>query len=337
MRMIFDASAAALSNHAGARVREATRFAMMAQAASLDGHDVAFVPNAEFVRSGRATLMPGLPPAKAGWPADVLVISAESITERYKRRIPAGSWALVGVKTTEDVRYDRSLLRSLDVLVCEEHAPDWDVATDPNLLPVPYFVNDCVVELLVRSGFWKAFVAGDLTAVRKGLSEGPVTAEAVDDTKSVKFIGCEMYGRREAVTGLFDRARELGVSCRAIFTGRGDRPDMNVETYLRSLWCSLAGVHIAGNTPKANRFSELVMMGVPVVTVACPLLDSPAIDDTNAIMLRDWNDAEKLAECLRDSAVLVRRVVNAERCYHDGWGPRGVVRQIISRLNKSPG
>ncbi len=99
----------------------------------------------------------------------------------------------------------------------------------------------------------------------------------------------------------------------------------------------VAGICFHGVTPKTNRFSEVVLLGMPALTKAVPV--TPALTKDNCILVEDWGDEEIhssfVSETRRRLGLRSCRppfsgiVANADRDYRDGWSPMGQAKQIL--------
>jgi|GEM_PF-5381543 len=228
------------------------------------------------------------------------------------RRGAADAAVSVAFRTTVNVARDREFLKHYDLLVAHEHAPE--LGREPGLMPVPFPVGEPVLETLEMHGLLYSYLTDDLDQIRHHVCRNL--------RAGIGFIGCGHYGRREAVAAF------PGVLSEVAFCD--DRKDRTAGvTYMRKMGGWEAGLHLAGDTPWANRFSELVLLGTAVIMLPNPVRIEPAVDQDNVILMRDWSDVAALEAGLENRPWIVEQ---ADRCYCVGWSPMAQARSLKSRV-----
>ena len=105
---------------------------------------------------------------------------------------------------------------------------------------------------------------------------------------------------------------------------------MSPPDYLKFMMECEMGINLRGAGPKAYRFAEMAMLGIPIVTCMPAMRDTPLVSDKNVILLRSHDDVESL-----EKGYLKRHEIAAEatRCYRDGWSMRGHAKMILERIS----
>ena len=288
MRITVDAMNAARNNNDGAKLREGTRMAMLASCLSRLGHRVSLRPNPELVLSDRLKVFKDvLIPNGA---AEVLICPREGIIKR-----PQGYRAVVGFKTSVGTDGDVAAVGIFDVLIAHEY--DQSIDKQPGLLPIPFAVHDRTVAEFVTIGAMDRYLDDDVDFFRDRYC-------SIDKKREAGFVGLGDYGRKAMASG-------LPKWCDVRF--ESETPTSEYLSYLGS--CK-AGLCFPGATPKTNRFSELALLGVPIICEQSPVRVVPAVTRDNAILLDGWDDWDRLERGMKR---LEEIAINATFAYRDGW------------------
>ncbi len=299
MRFNFYLQNAAVNNNESAKIREQTKMASIARGLSVLSHEVCICGvSDEFRQSNRWVyfeyLYGKLESAKSVYPA-------ESILHGVRPDI--------AIKCSISCQTDAYFLSRCGLLIAHEHNEKQSEAK--NLLSVPFLCFDGTIEYFIEQELFRAYLNDDLETIRSHFS--------VEKTKQVCFAGVGHYGRHKMFANLPDYC-ELVLKDKAIMTS---------GEYLK--WASgfKAGLSPSGDTPKANRFSDLVVLGLATIAPPCPIAIMPPLNERNSIMLKDWNDIEGLEQGLERIESIV---AEADKDYRNGWSPMGQARQIIKAI-----
>ena len=301
MRFNFYLQNAAVNNTDAAKVREQTRMASIAYGLSILGHEVQICSvSAEFRQSNRWCYFEHLWGNLSG---ALSVYPAEDVLQRVCPDI--------GIKCSIDCEYDTVFLNRCGVLVAHEN--DEQCCDAKNLLPVPFMCFDGTIEYFIQNNLFDAYLNDDLETIRSHFD--------VPKTKQAGFAGVGHYGRHEMFVGLTDY-------CEVVLK---DTPVMSSGEYLKWISSFIAGLSPSGDTPKANRFADLVVLGLATVSPPVPIAITPPLNEHNSILLKDWDDIDGLENGLTKTDEIV---ANADKDYREGWSPMGQARQIVKALQK---
>lgn len=301
MRFNFYLENAATNNDATAKIREQTRMASIAYGLSILGCEVRICSvSSEFKQSNRWNYFKHL----------------YGFIESAKRVHPAeeslhGVRPDIGIKCSIECKNDDILLSRCGLLVAHENNEKHSKAT--NLLPVPFLCFDGTIEYFVDQELFSAYLNDDLETIRSHFK--------VNKTKQACFAGVGHYGRHKIFANLPDYC-ELILKEIAVMTS---------GEYLKWASAFKAGLSPSGDTPKANRFSDLVVLGLATIAPPCPIAITPPLNRVNSILLKDWNDIDGLENGLGNVASIV---AEANKDYRDGWSPIGQARQIIKAIQE---
>lgn len=297
MNITVDAVNAARHNNYNARLRECTRMAMLGSCLSRLGHRVSVKGNPEFMRSSRIKAFKDVMiPEKT---ADVLICQREGITKR-----PEGYSVVVGFKTSVGTDADVAAIGIFDILIAHEY--DLAIDKQAGLLPIPFAVHDRTVAEFIEIGAMDRYLDDDLEFFRERYA-------AKDKLREAGFVGLGDYGRKAM-------AKKLPIWCDVQFTS--EKPTSEYLTYLEQ--CK-AGICFPGATPKTNRFSELALLGVPIISERSPVRVVPAVTRDNAIVLDGWDDWGRLEKGMKR---LDEIRINADFAYRDGWSILGQAKRL---------
>lgn len=293
----------ALPNSEQAKLREATRMVMLAWCLRELGHRVSvpmrFTPSC-VTHSARYFHEPfkGLSKSESG---DVRIEADYG---------PAD----VVVKTGGETYRDQQVIQNCRVLLAVEY--DLGIHGHPRLLPVPFPVNDDVVAHFIEEGTILPFLRNDLHRFR---ADPPAK-------QVIGFIGNGTYGRQEQIA----RLRIAAAGRYEFETIFYDSPPFSPAEYMRRCSRWSAGIVIGGVIPKTFRFSELALLGVPMI---CCRKDwqpvEPELSPENCILLNDWDDAASLHHGMKR---LNEIRVAADDAYKSGWSIMGQARKLVERL-----
>lgn len=312
----------AINHAAKQRLREYTRHAAYCWAMRSMGYHAAITTTSKhFVSSDRWKYFRHLFRPDLFEQGNVAIVPIESAAyhdhrnryyingERHKR------WkAIVGVKNSKKGN-DADLLKYCDVLVAHEYNHEGrDVENHPGLLPVPWIVHDRMLQFFSEKELLPLYLGNKLQSIRDYFK--------IKKTKPAGFMGYQENGRRAMAAQMPDWID---------FVWRDGTNGIGIRAYIEWLLQHKAGVHFPGDTPKANRFSELALLGLAIITVDCGMRDTPPITSDNTILLKDWNDHQTLEEGMKRIDEIV---VNADRDYINGWSSYGQAKLMIAKVNE---
>ena len=300
MRVLFDVISAASPSGRAASLREQTKLAAIA-CGMRRFCEVAINVTAPLSSSPRWEHFRSL---RCRWDSYDYLVSTELASD-----VPD-----VVVKVSEGCMRDEALLSSPKCRVLVAHEYDTSFENHPKLLPVPWIAHERTLDALVEANLFAAYLNDDLETIRAAFV--PETRK-----KKVAFCGVRMYGRDKL-------AQKVPAEYSAIIL-YDEHPVMEPVEYLRWIACFAAGYDFPGNTPKTNRFSDLVMLGVVVARTPCELRVTPDLNDSNSIVLSDWDDAEAIRRGLENVDALRE---GADHAYRYGWSPSGIAALIYERL-----
>ncbi|MGR3219618.1 MAG: hypothetical protein ACUZ8H_07355 [Candidatus Anammoxibacter sp.] len=299
MNFNFYLQNAARNNVVVAQIREQTRMACIAYGLSTLGHEVRICSaSSEFEQSNRWDYFKHL---YGGFGDAIRVLPAEDA--RY------GTRPDIGIKCSVGCKHDDILLNKCGLLVAHEHNEKRNGAK--NLLPVPFICFDGTIEYFIEQDLFNAYLNDDLETIRSHFS--------VEKTKQVCFAGVGHYDRQKMFASLQNY-------CEIILK---DKPVMISGEYLKWASSFKAGLSPSGDTPKANRFSDLVVLGLATIAPPCSIAITPPLNRVNSILLKDWNDIDGLENGLGNAESIV---AEADKDYRAGWSPMGQARQILELL-----
>lgn len=312
----FELSHSAIGNQEKAVIRESTRLACLAWCLQFLGHRV-FVPEACVPRVVRESWRYKSEPFASLDKSDgqgVLVCAERQMVGQHVPELGNR----VFFKTSVNTVFDKVLVGKCKAYVAHEY--DADIDMHESLLPIPFMVHDRVVEHFMKNEMIQAYLKNDLELLRLAYRPKETQYET-------GFIGHGGYGRKGKIERFLDATQLHEHSLIHFYESQ----TYEANEYLRKMALCNTGLYPHGDTPKSNRFSELVMLGVPIVMVgeSYPRVE-PMITNDNAILLNSWGDAENFEKGLmrRDQ---IRE--NADRSYTEGWSPMGVAHQIVKRLS----
>ena len=299
MKFNFYLKNAAGNNVVAAQIREQTRMASVAYGLSILNHEVRICNvSSEFQQSNRwdyfKHLYGSLESAKSVHPAEDAM---------------HGVRVDIGIKCSVECQHDDILLNKCGLLVAHEHNEKYSQAK--NLLPVSFLCFDGTIEYFIEQGLFNAYLNDDLETIRSHFS--------VEKTKQVCFAGVGHYDRQKMFASLPNY-------CEIILK---DEPVMISGEYLKWASSFKAGLSPSGDTPKANRFSDLVVLGLATIAPLCPIAIMPPLNRVNSILLKNWNDIDGLENGLGNVESIV---AEADKDYRAGWSPMGQARQILELL-----
>ncbi len=293
------------------QLAESTRMALIAWALSEMGHPTTITPNGQLEMSSRWPFFSSLLGSSSNadalvFPVEPYKVSGSPSRDHFK--------CLIGFKCSKK-NDDNRFLSFCDFLIAHEydhHAPP-SVDKDPRLIPVPWPPHEVVINHIFNSGIAEAYVRDDLFRIREVLC---------DNNKKRKFGFMGYHG-----DGRVHMANQLPKYLKCVW--RDGTNNITPGKYLAWLSQCEMGLHLPGDTPKANRFSELAMLGVPIVMCPCRMRDTPLVTSDNTILLRDYSDHETLERGYDRRAEIVE---NADVSYREGWSLRGQARQILKAV-----
>jgi len=300
-------------------VRETTRMAILGECLSRIGHNVRLChPNRHLMASGRWRHFKHLEGRlRAG--ADARIVASEA-PEKWTRGC---NGLTVRYKTRVNNRQDTFAVQHSDIFMTHEMLAAFRKRKD--VLPIPFIVGDTVVEHMMkycnRRGeqfeyAWNAYLSNDLHTVRRSYLSDVTVSDCVG------FFGFGGYGRSETCAAVSGSLQSDVVLYET-------KPLGPVE-YMQRVGSWGAGLCLEGVTPKCNRFSELALMGVPIVITnreSQPL--RPMLSDDNCVTLLDLDDVTPIRDAIANRAGYVAR---QDEAYRQGWSPLGQANQLTHML-----
>lgn len=213
-----------------------------------------------------------------------------------------------GVKAADRLDVARS-----DMTFCRVYEPN--VAGHPGLVPTPFHITDRHVPCFLRTGLYQPLLLGDCQPIREHFR---ITDERLDRGC---FYGAAAFGRKAMATkfpkGLVD------------FETFEAQPPLSTPEYFNWLGRYKLGVCLPGDVEKTYRFTESIIAGCAPVVTEPKSLCYPIVDRKNAVIVRDWDDAERFS-----SGMTAWQVVrdNATEVFRSHWCINGWCNQILSRM-----
>ena len=313
LRFSFELKNAAGNNSPKAQVRECTRMASLCMCLHIMGH-ASFIKSAPapFQLSDRWRFFKHLYDPNAGG-IDVVPAEVAKVSHRTHS---------IGLKCGVGVQHDKMMLRRFRLLVAHEYDEKSVSGSDPKLLRVPFFVHDRVIQDFMDKGVFVAYLRNDLVSIRdKYQIDRPA-----NEKKLLGWCGCTAWkGRRKIITDA-----PHWVKRHAIKTYEGEHL-MSADEHIRWLREHMCGLCLPGDTPKTNLPPLLPIIGVTIVMWPISRFDDPPIDDSNAIMVRDWEEA-RLQMRYQAHRIRVRR--QAEKDYINHWSPMGQAAAIVRKCEE---
>jgi len=186
----------------------------------------------------------------------------------------------------------------------------------PKLLVLPWPPHSSVLACIENDGLLGDYLSDNLDAIRNRYG-------GQNKCRQLGFIGCKMRAR-SAAEHLLGDAAECHWS-----SGPKSATKLEPASYLRWLSECEAVLNIPGERWNCYRFSEAVMMGVPVVLIRGKTRAAPPVDDANAILVDDWSDVAAMRRALRRRVDIVAA---ADRAYRAGWGLPGQAKLLLERM-----
>jgi len=315
MRLLFD-----FAELERVRPRDIAKITMYALIAQNLGHEVFVHDNGgALARMDHTRSMPTLAvslPTKSLTPwqnqePDVYLSTDVGLRERglidrsWRRDTPT---IILGLRHQTKKNEER-ILACVDLLVTVKHSLD-----HPRILSVKHCVSQRVLETLVEDGLFEAYMTDDLDAIRKAYP-------AEGERRLAGFIGYDDYNRRERIARL-----PPWVDCRWFKDDSVAGGYLPTRDYLRWLAGCKAAVDMPGQHPKTYRFTEAVMLGVPVICVPGVQACTVPVTIANAITLRFWADLNRL-DRLMGNCETIRTC--ADYAYREAWSLRAQTRLML--------
>lgn len=304
MRFTVHLAGCAANNSEHAKIREATRLALIALSLEKLGHDVRIADALPEVKASRRwDFWKHL--YDKGATGGVVIRAAEEF-------LTAGKRGDVGLKTSVGMRNDRRLLAAFRLLLAHEY--DSYVEDFPNLLPVPFMISDRMMDHLIDVGLFRAFIDLDLELIRSFYPRS-------EDNGLVGFCG---YGWAWRKQFLKDAPHWV---VRKFY----DSHLMTAGEHWQWLYGFRAGLALVGDNQKTYLPPMLAMLGIPIVLQPYDKLETPKMNATTAILCDGTNWCDVLEE-LNDRDEVDSIVANATDAYLGGWSHLGQAKLICERL-----
>jgi len=302
-------------NTQNAQAREALKMSCIAWCLQDMGHDVRLSMNAALQSWDIAQFFESVKSVH-GIRDAVHIYPARSL---FKQGRPQHS-TVVCVKDSKK-QNEIEILESCDILIAHEynHKEPYIQSDDPRMITVPWLCHDVVIRALYEEGLLLSYLRDDLQALRSALCPSERIAR-------VAFAGANIADRRQIAEAFESHADIVWVTWVGDVHARHRSP----LEYMKWIGQYSAGLILPGDTPKTNRFSEVVLLGSAIVEVRREMLETPAVTQENAILLRDWQDIETLHERLPDWQQVSAQ---ADVAYKSGWSPRGQAALLVERIN----
>ena len=190
----------------------------------------------------------------------------------------------------------------------------WQYPPRQRLLSVPFVPHDVMLEQFWHDGMTDAFLDDDLDALRERYCRPVVPGK-------IGFIGAALPYRTRlanAITGV------------EFYWSDGNNrlePDVCLG---RVSECD-AVLHLPGDTWKCARQLEAVLLGRPLIQKRGLIDVTPALDDSNTILIDEWTDMEAARKRLPESVAIV---AEADRCYKSGWSLKGQIETAIKMVTE---
>ncbi len=314
MKFAFDLRNAAGTNTPKAQIRECTRLASIAWC--LEDQEEFWNVQARiiaapsiFMKSERWKFFRHLydPDWKV---ADTSVVPAEVARLSDKQHD-------VGIKTSVACHFDELYLKRFRLLVAHEY--DERFYGERNLLPVPFFVHDRVIETFIRYNVFEEYLRNEVRTIRYTFARRNIRKQK----RLCGWCGATTYEGRRTI--LAKAASWLLVE------PYESTHKMAADDHIRWLGDLKGALALPGDTPKTNLPPLLALMGIPIVMWPIDRFDTPPIDSSNAIMVENW---EQVRLALRSQETRSRVSLKATRDYKESWSPAGQARLIVERLKQ---
>lgn len=319
MRIVFDCRLAGSGNIPGAIRREAFRMAMCCWCLRQLGHDATLCsyPMDLMARDPRKTLIESMY-APEQLDAHAYVFPMEQCGSRQLGKYPV----TVGWKTNKKSTHESKALSICDIAVMHEYLES--SYNNPKCFPVPWGCHEDVLLALSRCGLLEDYLMNHLWTIRNRFcrcaeSEGEITDR-------VFFCGAALNGRADFVR----RLRAAGLPLDVEFTPESGQK-VSGEEYLTKMGKYKFCLHLPGDSPKCNRFSEIVMLGKLVVHNPIVMQETPAVTDKNAILLTSYDD---ISPWRRGAELDLEIYTEAHRDYLHGWSPMGQAMRLADRMEQ---
>jgi hypothetical protein len=230
----------------------------------------------------------------------------------------------VVLKTLASNHRDEHTIRNCQVLMAHEY--DGKLENSPLLFPIPFPVYNLILEHFYSIGLLEAYLDDDIHSIRKVFEADDPNPEQASQHEPIGFLGYEGYGRPQMI----EEFRRIYPHLDIQLYSDGNRQRIQSDKYLKRISGWRAGLCLPGNTPKTSRFSELALMGIPIITTCRKPRVHPAVTNENTILLRNWSDREGLNFALRD---LNQISMSQDQAYLNGWSFMSQARNLLHVLN----
>lgn len=308
MKFAFHLIQCAQNNTDEARVREATRMAMICWCMNRQGHD-AFIASAApvFMNSNRWPIMQSL--YRPDWREGVSVHPAESL----RRGLQSCD---VAFRCSVGTKHDSQYLERCKLLVAHEYADE--LHEHPRLLKTTFGVHHNIFDSLIPNGLMLDFLENRLEPIQRFFR-----IDGVQHEKPVGFYG-QKWPHRQALLETAPDWVQWG-----LYDHTPAHPAMPTNEHTKWACGFKAYLALRGDSPKTNAPALLAMLKVPMVFEPIHRVDTPPIDDTNSIPLTSW---DRVKEYLDKPTWLAGVAAKAEMDYIAGWSPAGQARLIAERF-----
>ena len=319
MRLLFD-----FTELHRTRPRDTAKIALFALAAQTLGHEV-FVHDPDNAlrkmdrRSSMTTLNVTLPveplPLWQHQEPDVYLATDVGLRERglIDRAWRADTPTIVLGLRWQTKKNEERMLAHVDLLATVKHT-----LIHPRIMDLQHIVSQGVLETLIEDGLLNAYLTDDLSAIRAAYQpEG--------ERRLAGFVGYDGYDRKSRVSRL-----PPWVECRWFTAKTKGGGFMEPREYMRWLAGCKAAVDMPGQHPKTYRFTEAVMLGVPVICVPPIQVCAVPVTIANSIALRFWADLNRLDRLMGNLDTIQ---ACADYAYTEAWSLRAQVRTMLEWLD----
>jgi hypothetical protein len=308
MKFNFHIIQCANNNSDEARIREATRMAMICWCLRAQGHE-AFIASVApvFQMSNRWPQFSDL--YRPGFSDGLSVHPAESLRRGLQK-------CEIAFKCSVGTQHDSMYLNRCQLLVAHEY--DDNLHEHHRLLKTTFGVHHNIFDHLVEQGLYQDFLENRLDAIRAFYRDGVTPHE-----KPVGFYG-QKWPHRQALLETAPDWVEWG-----LYDHTPAHPAMPTLEHTRWMCGFRACLAIRGDSPKTNLPPLLAMLGLPIIYEPITRDDVPEFGLANTIPLVSW---EHVAKAVWNQPLLDAVAKNATDDYINGWSPAGQARLIAERF-----
>jgi hypothetical protein len=206
--------------------------------------------------------------------------------------------------------------------------------TEEKIYPIPFPVHNKIVEKFIRDDTLKYYLQDEVGPLREIYSDTSLLCGTSQGLTKIGFLGVDAYGRSQHIDTFSNIYPDLDINLY-----QDIKSYLGPVEYLERISSWKAGISLPGDTPKTNRWSELALMGTPIVHVPLKHPDfqtriHPEASHHNCILLNSWDDKDSLYAQLSNSSTISN---NATKDYCAGWSILAQAREVIRRFGTLEG